>query len=412
MTRLGFISPVVVPLILSCFWAHHAAADQAGCFTDDIHRITVPIDYNDPEGKTIQLAYRLRRGAEDRPAIIVLPGGPGATSIREDTKATSGGIPGTYTVVLTDPRGAGCNDDPALSEDSYFKSLWLARDTLAIIRDLRQREPRRAASFILYGQSYGTIEATIAANLAASFGIPAPQAIVLEGTVGRSFESYAQYFAPFQEEWRALLGGLPANWRVAFKTGKFSPVLSPSSRDWASLVENDLRRGFLPSGEHVLEQELRDGRLLLMALRGFAATQLGDALAPHSRILRAIACAELYGDLYPGLDLKDGELITDGANACGISQTPRRRFDTADWPLTVPIVYFQGEHDPATPLWQARYHFAHQSQAPRYFVRIDQAAHAALSVTLDVGNCPARLWDAITDDLRNFASATARCDAL
>ena len=29
------------------------------------------------------------------------------------------------------------------------------------------------------------------------------------------------------------------------------------------------------------------------------------------------------------------------------------RFDAADWPLTTPIVYFQGEHDPATPLWQS-----------------------------------------------------------
>src|SRR5689334_16475909 len=132
MSRLHFARLMVAALALSCSCALRAAADRAGCFTDDIRRITVPIDYNDPEGKTIQLAYRLRRGAEDRPAIIVLPGGPGATLIREDENATSGGIPENNTVVLTDPRGAGCNDDPALSKDSDFSSVWLARDTLAI----------------------------------------------------------------------------------------------------------------------------------------------------------------------------------------------------------------------------------------------------------------------------------------
>ena len=108
----------------------------------------------------------------------------------------------------------------------------------------------------------------------------------------------------------------------------------------------------------------------------------------------------------------EGELIVAGANACGDHRVVRRRFNAADWPVDTSIVYFQGEHDPATPLWQAHYHFEHQPQAPRYFVRIDRAAHAALSVTLNVRDCPARLWDAITNDLKGLAGATARCDAL
>jgi hypothetical protein len=78
----------------------------------------------------------------------------------------------------------------------------------------------------------------------------------------------------------------------------------------------------------------------------------------------------------------------------------------------MPVIYFQGQHDAATPPIQARYHFDHEATAPRYYVGIDLAGHAALTVTLAVGDCRSGLWDAITADLDRFAKAVGRCDAL
>jgi hypothetical protein len=196
-----------------------------------------------------------------------------------------------------------------------------------------------------------------------------------------------------------------------FRDGTFNPLLSSSSQVWANLVDKDLLQGFLPDGDHVLERQLTDLRMLAWALRSLDFSPHGDANAMRSRLLRVIACTELTGDLYPGRDLKNGELVLAGQNVCdggGIV----RRFDAANWPVTVPIIYFQGEHDPATPLDQALYHFETQKQAPRYFVKVDRAGHAVLGVTLNAGDCRERLWEAIIGDLSRLGAAAAHCDDL
>jgi pimeloyl-ACP methyl ester carboxylesterase len=387
-------------------------AEPAGCQGNDIHRVTVPVDYNSPAGPTFDLAFRFRPGMiHNGPLVIVLPGGPGATLIREDVYVSSGGIPQSYGVVLTDPRGAGCNDDPALAEDHDFTSEWLARDTLRIVASLEESNGGVPLNYVLYGQSYGTLEATIVASLAPRDGVTPPKAVVLEGTLGHSFESYSDHFAPFQAEWRALRDDLPSKWRTAFQDGTFNPLLRASSRIWATLVDHDLIQGFLPNGEHVLELQLSNIGMLTRALRNLASSLDGDANATRSRLLRVIACTELTGDLYPSRDLRNGELVLAGQNVCGGGGIARR-FDAANWPVNVPLVYFQGEHDPATPLSQARYHFETQRQSPRYFVRIDRAAHATLGVTLNVGDCREHLWDAVMGDLNKLAAAVAHCDDL
>jgi pimeloyl-ACP methyl ester carboxylesterase len=250
-----------------------AVAEIAGCNGNDIYRVPVPVDYSDPAGPTFDLALRVRPGVtHGTPLVIVLPGGPGATLIREDPDVRSGGIPETYSVVLTDPRGAGCNDDPILAEDRYFTSEWLARDTLRIVTYL-ERSNGAPLNYIVYGQSYGTLQATIAASLAPRFGVTPPKAIVLEGTLGHSFENYGDHFAPFQAEWRALRGSLPEKWRAVFRDGTFNPLLSSSSQARANLVDKDLIQGFLADGEHVLERQLSDLGMLMRALRSLASAR-------------------------------------------------------------------------------------------------------------------------------------------
>jgi pimeloyl-ACP methyl ester carboxylesterase len=390
-------------------------ASQPGCDGADIHHVSVPVDHDDPAGPHFGLAFRVRAGAApDAPLVIVVPGGPGGTLIREDRYARSGGLPDDFAVVLTDPRGGGCNDDPALTVDRDLSSEFLARDLLAIVAELESERGERPLRYLLYGQSYGTVEATIAANLAPRLGVTPPQAVVMEGTLGHAFLNYAEYFASFQAEWHEVRDALPRKWQALIHDNKLDIVPTVPSAAWALLVNNDLMRGYHPDGEHELARQLSPDGMpwLLTALKMFSAMPEQDALATHNRLLRVIGCGELYGDLYPLRDLRDGELVLRGQNLCSDYHGVSRPYDANDWPLAMPIVYIQGERDPATSYPQARYHFAAQASAARYFIHVDLAAHAALSVTLNVGDCPARLWGAIATDLAGLPQAVARCDAL
>ncbi len=389
--------------------ARPAQAAPPGCAGSDIGHVSVPIDYARPDGSRFPLAFRLRRGSESgHPLILLLPGGPGNTLIRGDAMDGEDGIPPAYDVVMTDPRGAGCNDDPALSDDADFRSDFLARDVLAILGALGAARSA-PLDYVLYGESYGTLEATMIAVLAGAEGLPRPRALVLEGTLGRSFADYAEQLAALQEEWRHLRERLPRPTRAMFQNGSFNPLLSASSEVWAELVDRDLMRGAGPDGRYVLERQL-DALIELQGALGAIAEETTAAPDQTRRLLRVIACRELTGELYPRHDLIEGQLVPEGADLCRGLPRLDRRFDAAAWPVFVPIVYVQGSHDPATPMWQARYHFDSERTAPRYFITVDEAAHAPLGVTLAVDGCHARLWRSITGDRSGLAAATAFCD--
>jgi hypothetical protein len=236
--------------------------------------------------------------------------------------------------------------------------------------------------------------------------------VVLEGTLGHSYLNYAEHFAPFQAEWRELRDMLPEPWRKMFRDGNFNQVLGASSQVWARLIDHDVSRGFYPDGESLLESHLTNSSLLFWALGGLSGGGPGDEQIGRSRLLRVIACRELTGDLYPGRNLVAGELVLTGRDACADTGGIVHPYDAAQWPLSVPVVYFQGEHDPATPLAQARYHFEAQSHVPRWFISIDRAGHSVLNITLAVGDCRERLWNAIASNLDRLEAASRACDAL
>ncbi|MBN9509811.1 MAG: alpha/beta fold hydrolase [Alphaproteobacteria bacterium] len=389
-----------------------ARADNRACAAPDVRHVAVPLDYARPQGGQFDLAYRLRPGSGAvRPLVIVIPGGPGGTLIREDRNVLSGGIPDDVPVVLTDPRGAGCNDDPRLTEDRDFTSEWLARDLLAIVADMERGRGERL-DYILYGQSYGTVEATIAAAIAGRESRTPPRALVMEGTLGHAFTSYEQQFSAFQAEWHAQRDALPLRWQQLIRTGAFHDALGSNSLTWARLIDRSILRGYHADGDSDLEEQLASDVLLFRSLRSIGRTPYGDERAGESRLLRVIACEELTGDLYPGRDMRGGELVLTGSDACAGSRRLVRPYNAAQWPVAAPIVYFQGLHDAATPPAQARYHFDVERGAPRWLVTVDRAGHSVLSVTLAVGDCRDGLWGAIGSDLGRLPAAAKACDAL
>ena len=141
---------------------------------------SVPLDYQNPDGATIDLFYRLipAHGStpdnRDKPVIVVINGGPGipASFYRPlDYDYTTNSMPQggldrfqhllrSYRVLIVDQRGTdGCSapldmDDPTLDPDyvaRYFSSDNHARDYRAVIDALIPEGDR----FFIIAQSYG-----------------------------------------------------------------------------------------------------------------------------------------------------------------------------------------------------------------------------------------------------------------
>ncbi len=101
--------------------------DWSDCGEAQCTRVTVPVDYQDPTGETLELAVRLFPAGttEGSRSLLVNPGGPGGSAL--DYAATLAGqldssITDVYDIVGVDPRGVGestplqCLPDAAFDE--------------------------------------------------------------------------------------------------------------------------------------------------------------------------------------------------------------------------------------------------------------------------------------------------------
>jgi pimeloyl-ACP methyl ester carboxylesterase len=96
------------------------------CEDFECAQLTVPIDYQEPSGDTIQLeVLRVPASGERQGSLVINPGGPGASGVEYAKVAgmvISGGVREQYDVVGFDPRGVAgsapieCVDDSAMDE--------------------------------------------------------------------------------------------------------------------------------------------------------------------------------------------------------------------------------------------------------------------------------------------------------
>ncbi|MFR9803854.1 alpha/beta hydrolase [Pseudonocardia sp. RS010] len=77
-------------------------------------RLTVPLDYAKPEGRTAEVAVLRARGGRDRVGSLVLnPGGPGGSGVEMAAMFAQGLAGGVFDIVGFDPRGVG-NSTPTI----------------------------------------------------------------------------------------------------------------------------------------------------------------------------------------------------------------------------------------------------------------------------------------------------------
>lgn len=105
-------------------WSDCDAADECA-------QVEVPLDYADPAGDTVQIAVARVRADEPDPAgaILVNPGGPGASAIDFLASArliVSPEVRDEYDLVAYDPRGVGRSTPVDCLDDSELDGLFAA----------------------------------------------------------------------------------------------------------------------------------------------------------------------------------------------------------------------------------------------------------------------------------------------
>lgn len=114
--------PPEVPAELAAFYEQDLTWEACGG-RYECTRVTVPLDYADPERASIEIAVKRRTADAEEPigALFVNPGGPGASGIDLAESAAymfSRDLMAAYDVVGFDPRGVGQSDAVACISDA------------------------------------------------------------------------------------------------------------------------------------------------------------------------------------------------------------------------------------------------------------------------------------------------------
>jgi pimeloyl-ACP methyl ester carboxylesterase len=360
-------------LILILFVASFAASGEvrklpSHCSSSSVHQIERPI-YPDSIGPTFTYRFNVsQREDKNSPLIIFIPGGPGQTSMDMGLS-----YPYEFSIVRTDPRGMGCNEDKNLPSES-LSSLAIAEDILALIRELK---PKR---YFIHGISHGTIVATMVAALAEKESDFRPEAVILEGTIGRVYKP-GEYLEGFFKRWETVKSQLPK--KLQTRLMKEEHPFGLTGKEWAAWLSSILIYGILPSGsDYALDQLVHLDSIKQQTTKPSEAKE---------RIYKEIACREFVPDVRDvkfDLNWSKGNLIDSGLRLC-TGTTLNRAFDAKNFKVKSPIYYFSGGLDPVTPPAHARYHFD-SGASHRTLISIPQGGHTAFSTNLS--DCSSDVW--------------------
>lgn len=377
------------------------------CKTSEIIRIERPTSSDRATTDTFSYGFRFKApSVAGAPVIVYLPGGPGQTSMENPP----GFVPDGWGYLMTDPRGVGCNQLAQLpspqTSGRFFSTREIANDVIAAI------ENRKLDHYILFGISYGTALGTTVAHEIEQRGVTRPDAVVLEGVLGRAFGTGADFpGGEYITQWERVRGALPADVR-----GELDTQPTPYGFDttgWSKILMALLPRGpgetfaYISSLSSTQPEQTRQQALAV--LKQFAEA---PGMPPAANELyRQVACREIM-DTVPASDLdvvfQAGQLVrnaTQEGTKCGELHvtTP---YDSAALQFATKLYLFIGDSDTATPAWQGAYHFDHHTGST---VRVTTKNGGHNSLELNQADCAPRLMASIAGGAADLATVAATC---
>lgn len=367
-------------LLGALLFGFSAKAQVSVCQQKDVHSF---------ERKNFSYHYRLIQSEiKNAPLVIYLPGGPGGTSIGDVDPRLSK----EYSLVLTDPRGAGCNDSENIKAKDISSEL-IADDLVALVKHLKPK------NYIVHGHSYGTVVATIFSNKIAALNLPQPKAIVLEGVFGKYWDQRKNEFG-LVSSWKKIFRSLSIAMQQKLSNHAQSP-LTTKEASWFQAIYQFLYLGkihFLPYSYDELLKNFTakvEGRSYPEDLKKLYSSINFGGLPSSEKTWEAIACNELFYSGKESLDYSYGQLHYESKRRCLADRL--NPYDSAKWQMQHKTIYFVGENDPSTPLWQGEYHFDHQTHKQKQFVRVRDGGHRAFQLNLN--DCAADLYGALFNNL-------------
>lgn len=346
--------------------------------------IDVPAYYQNINGPKTKIYYYTKKKINTNlPTLIYFMGGPGASSHGNEFDLPN------MNVIFLDQRGVACSLPPTREmylDPQFYSSEAIANDALMILNDLKITQAA------IYGHSYGTVPATI-------FASKYPErvlSLLLEGTIFKADESLwiperkikliQEFYDSLSSEQKNLIvkvtaqKDIPKNWfsfmaRTAMAIGNFKNGMSEFLSQ--SLFNNDIE-----------DQKSLESFAKMMSDFVSKVDQTTPAESfLYSDVMRGmVACQEL-GMSQPEfshlLNFENGKFIPDRQNVdnlsncvpLGLDQKFAKPYSAEKFPITVPVTYFHGEHDPMTSLDQGLRHFHNSKSHLKQILIMPEGGH-------------------------------------
>lgn len=357
--------------------------------------------------KTFKYHYQKITANQDKskPTFIIIPGGPGNTSIRKYNKNSynSGinadlsaeemfwNLPPRSNIIFTDPRSLGCNKNNKLSKHTY-KIKNQVNDILNIIKK------EKLTNYIILGISYGSAVATQLTYLIEKQKIQTPKAVFLTATIGKAL-SFQSYKKALSDTWIALHAELPESVKKQLPKD-FTQLkqdtdwvfpLGIDTQTWIHFLQlgisNSFRNYFVYPTQLVLKEQLMTLRYLHSSnrYRKKQLHHLKQTILSYKNINKGtntVTKNEFYKQIW------FNEIFND-------TDTKEKKtfFDSKKYPIKSPIIYLHGTWDIPTPLKQALYHYKNQKHTKnKYFIKVKKGGHFVLPV---LNSCKKEFWSLV-----------------
>lgn len=366
---------------------------------------------------------------KSKPVFVIIPGGPGDTSIRKHNNAYNNGINGNLSaeeeywnlparsnIIFTDPRSQGCNQDNELSKNTYRVKNQV-NDILHIIKK------EKLTNYILVGLSYGSAVATqLAYAIEQKNTGPSPKAVILTGVVGKAIQpdfyeqalSYA-WISLYAELPQTIKKYLPKDFTKLADEEDWVFPFGIDTQTWIHFLQAEtsspLRDYFVTPTEFALKDKL----MLLKYLNRSSASityknllvQLKSEILNYqelrsTKIKNVKAELEAKSEFYKQIWFN--EFFYNPK-----TQNLKNFFDSKKYPIKSPVIYLHGTWDVQTSLKQALYHYKNQKYTKnKYFIKVNGGGHYVLPV---LNSCTNEFWSLINNsDFKNLNKIIKNCN--
>lgn len=348
--------------------------------------------YKDPiarSGSTEIFYYTQKEFNKNLPSVLFFTGGPGVNprSTEFDLKNAN--------VIFFDQRGSGCSRPQSQSDyldPNFYNSLFTAYDALEIVKDLK------ISQVTLYGQSYGTVPATIFGSVFSEIS----RNVILEGVIFRGDDSL-WHSKRKQTNLMKVFSSLE-------KTDQ-NKVLEMNQRlpkNWFSKIGDMML--YLDDGVHIYQNFLNT----LFGMDEVSQTAFVNNFYPEEKLeedfdfgdvmMGMIACQELsMNNPHVSRTMifdQNQNLIFDQNNIDKKERCDKLKikkslpFSAMNYPLKVPTLYLLGENDGATDLDQGLNHAHYVSREKATILLKKEGGHLpALGLFKDDRKCDDSIED-------------------